>query len=58
MIPITTYFHGEGKKVMSDMKKRYGKKKAKKVFYAMAPKRGSAKKLSGRSFPPAPVREA
>jgi len=56
MSPITNYFGGEGKAVMDKMKKRYGKK-GKKVFYATANKRGQNPK-SGRSFPPAPARQA
>lgn len=37
-MPISKYYSGHGEKVMQDMKKRYGKKKAKKVFYAKANK--------------------
>lgn len=38
-MPISKYFKGHGKEVMKDMKERYGKK-AKRVFHALANKRG------------------
>ena len=38
--PIGDYYGGKGKKVMRAMKKRYGSKKGKSVFYATAKKRG------------------
>lgn len=37
-MPVSEYFKGSGEKVMSDMKKRYGAKKGKQVFYATANK--------------------
>lgn len=37
-MPIRDYFKGDGKKVMKSMKKQYGKKKGKEVFYATANK--------------------
>lgn len=40
-MPVSEYFKGRGKKVMSKMKKRYGKKKGENVFYATANKRKS-----------------
>ena len=40
MSPINRYFGGHGKKVMKDMKSRYGKKKGEQVFYATAASRG------------------
>lgn len=33
-MPVKTYYKGHGRKVMRDMKKRYGAKKGKNVFYA------------------------
>lgn len=39
-MPVSGYFKGKGKKVMASMKKRYGAKKGKQVFYATAVKRG------------------
>lgn len=39
-MPQSEYYKGHGKEVMSDMKKRYGEKKGKSVFYATANKRG------------------
>ena len=38
-MPVSKYFKGKGRKVLSSMKKRYGAKKGKKVFYATAKKR-------------------
>ena len=38
-MPIKRYFKGKGTKVMKSMKKRYGAKKGKAVFYATANKR-------------------
>lgn len=37
-MPIAEYFKGKGDKVMSSMKKEYGDKKGKSVFYATANK--------------------
>jgi hypothetical protein len=34
-MPLSKYFGGKGPKVMRSMRKTYGDKKAKKVFYAM-----------------------
>jgi len=39
-MPLSKYYGGSGEKVMSSMKKRYGSKKGKEVFYATANKRG------------------
>lgn len=40
-MPINAYFNGNGKKVMSNMRKTYpSEKKAKQVFYATANKKG------------------
>lgn len=39
-MPISEYYKGSGKKVMKSMKKQYGEKKAKEVFYATANKYG------------------
>lgn len=38
-MPISKYFSGNGTKVMAAMKKEYGAKKGKQVFYATANKR-------------------
>lgn len=37
-MPISAYFGGKGKQVMSDMQDRYGDEKGKSVFYATANK--------------------
>jgi hypothetical protein len=39
-MPIKEYYKGEGEKVMSSMKKRYGEKGGERVFYATANKKG------------------
>ncbi len=39
-MPVSEYYKGEGSKVMAGMKKRYGEKKGKEVFYATANKNG------------------
>jgi len=39
-MPVSKYFKGHGEEVMSNMKKQYGEKKGKQVFYATANKRG------------------
>jgi hypothetical protein len=39
-MPVSEYYKGEGTKVMSDMKRRYGDKAGERVFYATANKRG------------------
>lgn len=38
-MPINKYFKGHGDEVMSSMKKEYGAKKGKSVFYATAKKK-------------------
>lgn len=38
-MPVSKYFKGHGEEVMSNMKKEYGEKKGKSVFYATANKR-------------------
>lgn len=38
-MPVSKYFQGHGSDVMSSMKKTYGDKKGKSVFYATANKR-------------------
>ena len=35
-MPISEYYKGHGRKVMSDMKRRYGPDKGESVFYATA----------------------
>lgn len=37
-MPLKKYFKGKGEKVMEAMKKQYGDKKGKQVFYATANK--------------------
>lgn len=37
-MPLSKYFGGKGKKVMSEMKDRYGDKKGENVFHATANK--------------------
>ena len=39
-MPISGYYKGEGRKVMHDMKKRYGEEDGKRAFYATSKKRG------------------
>ena len=39
MSPLKNYFKGSGKKVMKSMKKTYGAKKGKSVFYATIKKK-------------------
>ncbi len=43
-MPISKYFKGSGKKVLKKMKKTYGAKKGKSVFYATVNKMKSKKK--------------
>ena len=38
-MPLSKYYSGHGSEVMQKMQKKYGKKKAKSVFYATANKR-------------------
>lgn len=38
-MPVSKYYGGRGKDVMKKMKKRYGKKKGKSIFYATAKKK-------------------
>lgn len=38
-MPLNKYFKGKGEEVMSSMKKKYGDKKGKQVFYATANKK-------------------
>ena len=45
-MPLDKYYGGHGKKVMASMKKTYGAKKGKRVFYATANKRKHRSKLS------------
>lgn len=41
-MPLSKYYGGHGKKVMRSMKRRYGAKKGKSVFYAAAKNRAHA----------------
>ena len=48
-MPVSEYYKGSGRKVMASMKKRYGAKKGKEVFYATANKKGMKKKHKKRA---------
>ena len=39
-MPVSEYYKGSGSKVMASMKKKYGSRKGKSVFYATANKQG------------------
>ena len=39
-MPVSAYYKGSGRKVMKHLKAEYGSEKGKKVFYAMANKKG------------------
>lgn len=43
-MPLSKYFKGKGEKVMDAMKKQYGDKKGKQVFYATANSKKKDKK--------------
>lgn len=43
-MPVSKYFHGKGSAVMKDFVKRYGEERGRKMFYAVANKRGLAPK--------------
>lgn len=52
-MPVGEYYKGDGEKVMRSMQKRYGKEGGKRVFYAVANKRGlnrPGKKRHKKSF--------
>lgn len=49
-MPVGAYYGGHGKKVMRNMKKLYGAKKGKSVFYATANKRRKDKGVPLRSL--------
>lgn len=38
-MPLSKYFKGHGEEVMNNMKKQYGEKKGKQVFYATSNKK-------------------
>lgn len=40
-MPISDYFQGSGRRVMRSMRKKYGAKKGKQVFYATTNKKKS-----------------
>jgi len=48
-MPVEHYFKGHGSEVMASMKKKYGEKKGKQVFYATANKKGMGKKRSKKN---------
>jgi hypothetical protein len=39
-MPIRQYYKGDGEKVMSSLKSRYGEKDGERAFYAIANKKG------------------
>lgn len=39
-MPLSKYYKGKGENVMKSMKKKYGDKKGKSIFYATAKKQG------------------
>jgi len=45
-MPLSKYFKGSGEKVMSSMKKQYGAKKGKQVFYATSNKNKKKKSIN------------
>lgn len=38
-MPVSAYFKGKGDRVLADLIRRYGEKKGRAVFYALAAKR-------------------
>lgn len=48
-MPIDGYYSGDGTKVLASMKKTYGRKKGKEVFYATAEKKGLKPKTARKS---------
>jgi hypothetical protein len=42
-MPISKYFHGHGRKVMKEMKERYGEEAGERVFYATEAKMKKSK---------------
>lgn len=46
-MPVSKYYGGHGEEVMRDMKRRYGKKRGERVFYATANKHGKKPRGSG-----------
>ena len=54
MAPQAEYFHGRGRKVMKEMKARYGKR-GKEVFHATANARGMTPKSYGTMTMPKDV---
>ena len=49
-MPVSKYYSGHGQSVMRKMKKTYGAKKGKSVFYATANKRRKSKGVPLRSL--------
>ena len=49
-MPISKHFGGSGEKVMASMKKTYGAKKAKAVFYATENKQKSKLSSEEKAF--------
>ena len=47
-MPIAEYYKGSGEKVMASMKKKYGEKKGKSVFYATAKKKDMERPGKGK----------
>jgi hypothetical protein len=50
-VPLKEYFKGKGRKVLESMKKRYGEKKGKSVFYATSKKKGMEPKDKSEDKP-------
>lgn len=48
MSPISKYFKGHGREVMSNMEKEYGDEEGKRVFYATANKHKKKSKKHSR----------
>lgn len=47
-MPVGKYYKGSGGKVMKEMVRRYGEKRGKAVFYAVANKKGMAPKRKAK----------
>lgn len=49
-MPVSKYYKGHGEEVMANMKKEYGEKKGKQVFYAVANKQGQKPGKKAKKF--------
>lgn len=43
-MPISAYYKGKGRRVMRQMKRRYGQERGERIFYAVANKRKPGRK--------------